>query len=69
MLTPVLALTPFSREYDLYLKLRDKVTEAQQEKKYKLAEALILQMEQLWWKIPREEQELLETCPAKDFNN
>jgi hypothetical protein len=69
MLMPVLALTPFSREYDLYLKLREKVTEAQQGKKYKLAEALILQMQQLWWKIPREEQELLETCPAKDFNN
>jgi hypothetical protein len=53
----------------LYLKLREKVTASQQEKKHKLAEALILQMKQLWWKIPREEQELLETCPAKDFNN
>ena len=62
-------MTPFSREYDLYLKLRKKVFAARQAKKDKLAEALMLQMEQLWWKIPREEQELLETCPAKAFDD
>jgi hypothetical protein len=65
LLSLTLALTPFSREYDLYLKLRHKVSAAREAKKYDLAEALLLQMEQLWWKIPRDEQELLETCPAE----
>lgn len=62
-------MTPFSHEYDLYLRLRKKVFAARRAKKYELAEALMLQMEQLWWKIPREEQELLETCPAKSFDD
>ena len=58
-----------SREYDLYLAMRTKVLRARAESKHTLAEAILIQMEELWWKIPREEQELLETCPSKPFED
>jgi hypothetical protein len=54
-----------SAAYELYRKLREQVTHARANDKHALAEALLLEMEELWWKIPAAEQELLETCPSK----